>query len=233
MKTSCFALYKGPGRVAISIGRPRGISRAEYEVYAPLAPQRSWLKLPYEEYLPLYRERLAALDAQRVWDELHALVPAEEPVLLCFEEPPLTADNWCHRQIVAQWFREELGRELCEVGVGPVPPPPQMAAKQPDCSFKSQRRLMDHEGYVSPSSRALTDPVSLEELQEQGERLYAALDALWRAHGRQDALALEAADKEVRSARRQVRAGWRRMSEVERALAVQRRMIPASIISDL
>lgn len=117
MKTSCFALYRGPGRIAISVGRPRWIKRTEYEVYPALAPERSWLGLSYADYLPLYLERLAGLEAQHVWDELHALVPGEEPVLLCFEKPPLTADNWCHRQIVAQWFRKELGQDVSEVEI--------------------------------------------------------------------------------------------------------------------
>lgn len=233
MKTSCFSLYRGPGRIAITAGRPRNIDRADYAVYPALAPEWSWLGLSHEEYLPLYRERLAALDAQRVWDELHALVPGEEPVLLCFEEPPLTAGHWCHRQLVAQWFREELGQVVSEVEAGlsrkPSPPNPH----PPGNSTMSEERLIDHEDYVDPRSRALDQPVSLEELQEHCERHYGALEALWQAQRMGDQEASDAAGIEVALARVQVLAGWQRMSEVERALAIRRRLVPASIISDL
>lgn len=233
VKTSCFARYRGPGRIAISVGRPRRIKRAEYEVYPALAPERSWLGLSYADYLPLYRERLAGLDAQRVCDELHALVPGEEPVLLCFEKPPLTADNWCHRRIVAQWFREELGQDVSEVEIGlsPNPSPP-----KPDFTrdaAMSEERLMDHRDYISPSSRSLDWPVSLEELQEQCERHYGALEALWQARRKGDEEAIDAAVREVELARMQVRAGWKRMNNYERALATRRRTVPASIIDDL
>jgi hypothetical protein len=44
-----------------------------------------------------------------VWGELHRLAVhrlagGAEPVLLCWERPPFTADNWCHRRMVAAWF---------------------------------------------------------------------------------------------------------------------------------
>lgn len=233
MKTSCFSLYRGPGRIAISVGRPRNISRADYEMYPALAPEWSWLGLTCEEYLPLYRERLAGLDAQRVWDELHALVPGEEPVLLCFEEPPLTADHWCHRQFVSQWFREELGQEVTEVEAGlsrkpsPANPGPQ------GVSAMSEERLIDHKDYVDPRSRSLDQPVSLEELQEHCERHYGALEALWQAQRKGDQKATDEAGIEVALARVQVLAGWQRMSDFERALATRRRLVPASIINDL
>ncbi len=233
MKTSCFSLYKGPGRVGISVGRPRNVRRSDYEVYPALAPEWSWLGLPEAEYLPLYHERLAALDAQLVWDELHALVPGEEPVLLCFEEPPLTADHWCHRQIVAQWFREELGQEVTEleIGLSRVPSPPDTDSAGDLAA--SQERLIDHRDYVDPRSRSLDQPVSLEELQEHCERHYGALEALWQAQRKGDQEASNAAGIEVALARVQVLAGWQRMSKIERALALQRRMIPDSIIRDL
>lgn len=233
MKTSCFSLYRGPGRIAITAGRPRNIECSEYEVYPALAPEWSWLGLSRAEYLPLYRERLAALDAQQVWDELHALVPGEEPVLLCFEEPPLTADHWCHRQLVAQWFREQLGQEVSEVEIGlsRIQSPPDTDGEGDAAT--SEERLIDHRDYVDPRSRSLDQPVSLEELQEHCERHYGALEALWQAQRKGDQEASDAAGMEVALARVQVLAGWKRMSDVERALAARRRMIPQSIIRDL
>ena len=232
MKTSCFSLYRGAGRISIAVGRPRNIGRADYEVYPALAPEWSWLGLSHEEYLPLYRERLAGLDAQQVWDELHALVPGEEPVLLCFEEPPLTAEHWCHRQLVTQWFREELGQEVTEVEAGlsrkPSPPGPD---PQGDAAMSGER-LIDHRDYVDPRSRSLDQPVSLEELQEHCERHYGALEALWQAQRKGDQQAADEAGIEVSLARVQVLAGWQRMSDYERALATRRRLLPPSIIND-
>ena len=232
MKTSCFSLYKGPGRIGISVGRPRNISRADYAMYPALAPEWSWLGLTREEYLPLYRERLAGLDAQVVWDELHALVPGEEPVLLCFEEPPLTVDHWCHRQFVAQWFREELGQEVTEVEAGLSREPSLPDPVSQGASIMSEERLIDHKDYVDPRSRSLDQPVSLEELQEHCERHYGALEALWQAQRKGDQEATDEAGIEVALARVQVLAGWQRMSEFERALAIRRRLVPASIIDD-
>lgn len=230
MKTASYTSYKGTGRIRISVGRPWGIKWAEYESYLPLAPNRSWLGLPYDEYRPLFVERLQALNAQQVWDDLHALVPGHEPVLLCFEKPPLSADNWCHRQMVAEWFLEELGQEVAEFDPDLQPVTPARDEVRPTVP---QQRLLDREDYVSPSSRWLNAPVSLEELQEQVERHYGALEA-WRQAQRTDCQdAIDRAANEVELARRQVRAGWKRMSEIERALALQRRMIPVSVIHNL
>jgi hypothetical protein len=56
-----------------------------------------------------YAQQLAALDPERVWRELHALSMPAEPILCCWEVPPFTAQNWCHRRLVAAWFEEQLG----------------------------------------------------------------------------------------------------------------------------
>lgn len=102
MKTSYFAGYYGPGAIAISTGYPRfrepGIPR-----YIELGPDRSWLKLSVPEYNIRFDARLAALDPQTCWDDLHALVSVE-PVLLCYEKP----GELCHRRYVAEWFERHL-----------------------------------------------------------------------------------------------------------------------------
>ena len=230
MKTASFSSYRGPGRIGISVGRPRGIKRAEYEVYPQLAPEWSWLGLPCDEYRPLYVERLQALDAQQVWNELHALVPGQEPVLLCFEKPPLTADNWCHRQMVAQWFAEELGVAVAELEAGAVAPADERGSGM---MTTARERLSDRKGFISPSSRLLDEPVTLEEFQELCERHYGALEALWQAQRKDDEEAIAEAGNEVGLARMQVRAGYKRMSDMERALALHRWMIPDSVVQDL
>ncbi len=43
MKTASYFTYHGPGRVGISLGRPRGISG--YRIYRNLAPRGDMLKV--------------------------------------------------------------------------------------------------------------------------------------------------------------------------------------------
>jgi hypothetical protein len=112
MKTSCFFSYQGPGRISIARYEPRGVKG--YRRYSALAPRAEMLKMSYEEYLPLYLAILARLDPQKVWDDLHALVAPAEPILLCWERPPLTATNWCHREMVCSWLKGTLGFDVEE-----------------------------------------------------------------------------------------------------------------------
>ncbi|EJP0602850.1 hypothetical protein NVB42_001978 [Salmonella enterica] len=51
------------------------------------------------------RDILAKLNPEQTWNELHLLMGNVEPVLLCWEKP----GEFCHRQLVARWFRRELG----------------------------------------------------------------------------------------------------------------------------
>ena len=67
------------------------------------------LKMDYAEYRPRFGEILRRLEAVVIWDTLHSMTFDAEPVLLCFERPPLTAENWCHRRMVAEWFETEMG----------------------------------------------------------------------------------------------------------------------------
>jgi Protein of unknown function, DUF488 len=112
MKTACGLTYSGPGRIAIcrwARGFPAG-----FRMYKPLAPGEWFNKVEYPEYYRRYRNQLGKLDPERVLKELKALAAPHEPVLLCWERPPLHRDNWCHRSIVARWFWETLGLEVRE-----------------------------------------------------------------------------------------------------------------------
>lgn len=120
MKTSSYFSYKGPGRIGITVGTPRGQSGLVY--FRALAPHRSMLKgLTPEEYIEQFDEILRRLDPRETWEQLHELVKPHEPVLLCYERPPFTRDNWCHRRYVAEWFKDSLGEIVEEVGHGDVP----------------------------------------------------------------------------------------------------------------
>ena len=117
MKTASYFTYRGPGRVGISIGRPRGI--AGYRIYRPLAPRGDMLKMGIEQYREIYiGEILASQDPEKVAADLQRLAGDHEPVLLCFEKPPFHADNWCHRRMVAEWLESRLGLDIPEINPG-------------------------------------------------------------------------------------------------------------------
>ena len=108
------ALPPGLRAVGISVGRPRWLAGRGLLHYAPLAPTRAMLAMDREQYEPRYERILARLDPVEVHDDLMRLADGDEPVLMCYERPPLTADNWCHRQYVARWFRDQLGLLVAE-----------------------------------------------------------------------------------------------------------------------
>jgi len=118
MKTASFFTYTGPGRISISRYAPRG-TPAGFRQYRALAPDADMLKMSQALYLPRYAAILNALDPQQVWDDLHRLAGDQEPVLLCWERPPFTAGNWCHRRLVADWFERALGVTVPEWDSGP------------------------------------------------------------------------------------------------------------------
>ncbi len=125
MKTAGYFTYFGPGRVGISRGNPRGLSG--YRIYRALAPWRYMLDLSEAEYRDIYfDEILAHLDPAKVVADLEALAGDHEPVLLCFERPPFTPTNWCHRRMVAEWLTDNLGLDVPELerGGGAAPPTP-------------------------------------------------------------------------------------------------------------
>lgn len=110
MKTSCFSLYKGYGRISIARYAPRN-TPAGYRIYSKLAPGTWFNSVSEAKYNELFKnEILARLDPQRTWDELHAMTGGYEPVLLCWERP----GEFCHRHLVAGWFERELGVTVSE-----------------------------------------------------------------------------------------------------------------------
>lgn len=120
MKTASYYSFKGPGRIGITVGTPRGISGLVF--FRALAPHRNMLKgLTPEQYIERFDDILRQQDPRETWDRLHELVAPHEPVLLCYERPPFTRENWCHRRLVADWFKATLGEVVEEIGHGDVP----------------------------------------------------------------------------------------------------------------
>ena len=120
MKTASFFTYFGPGRIAIVRGRVPVRTPGGYRIYRDLAPRWDMLTMPYDQYRTIYfSEILGSLDPVNVLEDLERLADGHEPVLLCFERPPFSASNWCHRRMVADWFAETLQLEVPEIKLEP------------------------------------------------------------------------------------------------------------------
>lgn len=116
MKTASFQTYKGPGRVSIARYAPRN-TPAGYRQFKALAPGPWFNSVTREEYEARFAmEILGPLDPQKTLEDIQKLANGAEPVLLCWEKPPFTESNWCHRRIVADWFKNRLGVEVPELG---------------------------------------------------------------------------------------------------------------------
>jgi len=113
MKTGSFRTYSGPGRV--SIARYARGTTAGFRLYPKLAPGTWFKTATKEEYTRLFFAQLEALDAKTVVRELEALGGGAEPILMCWEVPPFTESNWCHRRMVAEWLADKLGLDVPEL----------------------------------------------------------------------------------------------------------------------
>ena len=120
MITASYFTSKSPGRIAISLGVPKGFE--ELPRYLALAPTSAILHIEDEEqYERRYLAMIRKLDARQVEADLRALVPGHEPVLCCWEKPPFTETNWCHRRMAAAFLESRLGIRVPEF----EPPPPE------------------------------------------------------------------------------------------------------------
>jgi len=116
MKIASFQTYAGPGRISIARYAPRR-TPSGYRIFTALAPGRWFNSVSRDEYEHLYKaEMLDRLDPLRTWNILHEMSGrGNEPVLLCWEKPPFSEKNWCHRRIVARWLKEQLGYDVDEL----------------------------------------------------------------------------------------------------------------------
>jgi uncharacterized protein YeaO (DUF488 family) len=110
MKTSYFTkAAKYPNTIAISQGVPKNYFGKRYMKLAP--PWELIMKYKQDNDWNYFREHyykeiLDKLDPQEVWNEL-----GEYCVLLCWENP----NKHCHRFIIAEWFKNKLGKEVNEL----------------------------------------------------------------------------------------------------------------------
>ena len=109
------------GAIAISRTVPKFL-RGRVKLYPVLAPDARWHHFEKPRFCRAYfGYQLARLDVEQVWRTLHEIADGAEPILLCWEKAPFTDDNWCHRRLVAAWFRARLGEVVDEL----EPPPRQ------------------------------------------------------------------------------------------------------------
>lgn len=103
MLTSNYFKYKGELAVSIAGKAPQDYIGREYKKLAPTYDIYSQYKNTgdYQRYTKrFFEEVLSKLNPQEVYEEL-----GEDAVLLCYEFP----GNFCHRRLVAKWFKDELG----------------------------------------------------------------------------------------------------------------------------
>jgi len=120
MKTASFFAYTGPGRISIARFAPRN-TPAGFRIYKPLAPGPWFNSVSEETYRELYFAQLAELDASAVVGDLLHLAAGSEPVLLCYERVKEIAagKTYCHRHMVAEWFKTTLDLDVPEIGSKP------------------------------------------------------------------------------------------------------------------
>lgn len=112
MKTGSFTRARGTGRISIARRAPVGMERLPS--YPELAPPKWMHNYERRRFVGAYRKVvLDKLNARKVWEDLHQLVDGE-PILLCWERLD-DPNEFCHRQIVAAWFEEQLGEKVREM----------------------------------------------------------------------------------------------------------------------
>lgn len=102
---------------SIAIKTPKGFKGVKLRCFMP----KFWLldkfkkgEIDSKEYSRLFElEILAHLEKQNVKNLLKSLSKNKDLFLLCYEKP----ENFCHRHIVANWIRNELGLEVKEYKV--------------------------------------------------------------------------------------------------------------------
>ena len=108
-------------RASISIARraPKGMQ--EVPTFSSLAPGKWFNSVSQEEYRKLYyAEILSQLDPNQTMLDLLTIAYPHDPVLLCWEKLT-TPGDWCHRQIVQEWFQETIGLVIPELHKGEMP----------------------------------------------------------------------------------------------------------------
>lgn len=63
-------------------------------------------------YIRRYKEQLARLNPQTIYNNMLEKTRGKEPIILCYCRPT----DFCHRHILAEWFENSLGLKVREIG---------------------------------------------------------------------------------------------------------------------
>jgi hypothetical protein len=128
LTTCSFGEYRPEQGIAVrtSIGHPRFWKGPQLALAPSIYPTRPMLVLPIDRYEQQYRQILNSHGFDHIRAELERIVrvrPDEEPtlVLMCFEKLSKPG-AWCHRRMFAQWWLEQTGEEVPELGSRPPAP---------------------------------------------------------------------------------------------------------------
>lgn len=109
VRTSYFARYKGPDGINIAMKPVPGFKGPSYPALYPKWSFLSQYKKDNDKHAytkAYYEQVLSHLDPQEVYNDL------KDKTLLCWEKAGL----FCHRRIIADWLKHELGVTVLEVG---------------------------------------------------------------------------------------------------------------------
>lgn len=109
MNTSYYSKYKGENAVSIARMCPKWFKGRDYKNLAPSYELFMKCKEDGDEdyFARAYKnEVLDKLNAKDIYEDL-----GSNAVLLCWEGP----NKFCHRHLVAEWFKNELGIVITEL----------------------------------------------------------------------------------------------------------------------
>lgn len=121
--------------VRCSVGAPKWFQHP-HACWSNVYPERHWLHLPYDRYLPRYLAKLDEHGPKVLKADLAAMAKTfrarnggpvpKTAVLLCYEKlskpMPGGETNWCHRTMLANWLIDNLNVPVVELGAVPAAP---------------------------------------------------------------------------------------------------------------
>ena len=105
-------------RVGISVGVPK--FRLNYKIDEQcymFAPTGAMLRMTDDQYVDAYRRKLETSGIGKIrWmlNKLQENAAGKDVVLLCYEDIR-DPDQWCHRTLLAEWVRENIGISMEEL----------------------------------------------------------------------------------------------------------------------
>jgi len=71
-----------------------------------LAPDWSMMKMSKEDYEVAYRKKLDGINLKHAFRHIKSVAKGKDVALLCYESLK-KEDEWCHRTMLAKWFKDK------------------------------------------------------------------------------------------------------------------------------